>query len=122
MRSCARAAACTRIRDTKHFYASLHRQLYDPRSNRPRPLRDLFTSAHNAISFYFTLPRYRLRSRNAAGWPPLERDGRTSEKTAWAGESDVPFSTLPRLRVNQSQVDFSLAFLRLCTPERLLMR
>lgn len=44
------------IRDTKHFYTSAHRQLYDPRAERPRPLRLLFTSAHNAISFYFAPP------------------------------------------------------------------
>lgn len=44
------------IRDTKHFYTSAHRQLYDPCAERPRPLRLLFTSAHNAISFYFAPP------------------------------------------------------------------
>lgn len=79
-------------------------------STRPRPLRLLFTSAHNAISFYFApppLPRYRLRSHNAAGWRSRRREksGREREK-----RSLVPFSTLPRLRVKQSQVDFSPTF------------
>lgn len=54
-----------------------------------RPLRDLFTSAHNAISFYFVPPRYRLRSYNAAGWRP-----RGTEKKRRGKGDPVPFSTL----------------------------
>lgn len=87
---------------------------------RPRPLRLLFTSAHNAISFYFAPLRYRLRSYNAAGWRSWEKKGsRTRRKK---GGISVPFPALPRLRANESQVDFSPTFLRFCAKRTVRSR
>lgn len=63
-------------------------------STRPRPLRLLFTSAHNAISFYFApppLPRYRLRSHNAAGWRSRRREKSGKERERERKEKPRPF-------------------------------
>lgn len=112
-----RGWVCARVSVTQNTFveSSLHRQLCDPcESATKRPLRDLFTSAHNAISFYFAPPRYRLRSHNAAGWAAMRKKKR--EK----GVPSVPFSTFPRLRVNQSQVDFSTS--RALIQARMLAR
>lgn len=90
---CVRAQICKCTRTHTHVYKTLlsqcaHRWLYDPHaSNRETagPLRLLFTSAYNAISFYsaspFSLPgslRYRLRAYNVGEWRYAARGKKTS--------------------------------------------
>lgn len=108
------------IRDTKHFCTNLHRQLYDPCASDLDPSGS-FSRVHIMRSHFILRLSVIVcvRITPPAGVHERRRGVEQGEKK---GGISVPFPALPRLRANESQVDFSPTFLRFCAKRTVRSR